>query len=62
MAPLCVQPLVIRRSSDRKDQVMAEHDEFHRGPQRRAIPRMLMFIGTIVVIAILILVWFALGR
>jgi hypothetical protein len=28
---------------------MAEHDEFHRGPQRRAIPRMLMFIGTIVV-------------
>lgn len=41
---------------------MAEHDEFHRGPQRQAIPRMLMFIGTIVVVAICILFWFMFGN
>jgi hypothetical protein len=41
---------------------MAEHEEFHRGPQRQAIPRMLMFIGTIIVIAIGILFWFMFGN
>lgn len=41
---------------------MAEHDEFHRGPQRQAIPRMAIFIGVIATIAILILVLFALRR
>jgi hypothetical protein len=41
---------------------MAEHDEFHHGPQRQAIPRMMMFIGTIVVIAIGILFWFMFGN
>ncbi len=41
---------------------MGDHDAFHRGPQRQAIPRMLMFIGAIVVIAIAIMAWFALGR
>jgi hypothetical protein len=41
---------------------MAEHDEFHRGPQRQAIPRMLMFIGAIVAIAIGILFWFMFGN
>ncbi len=37
---------------------MAEHDAFHRGPQRRAIPRMLLFIATMVVIAIALLLWY----
>ncbi len=41
---------------------MAEHEDLHRGPQRRAIPRMLLFIVAIVAIAIGILVWFALGN
>ena len=41
---------------------MAEHDEFHRGPQRQAIPRMLLFIAVILVIALAILAWFALGN
>lgn len=41
---------------------MADQEQFHRGPQRRAIPRMLIFIGTIVVIALGILLWFALGN
>lgn len=41
---------------------MADHDELHKGPQREAIPRMLIFIGTVVVIAIAILAWFAVGR
>ena len=41
---------------------MTQHDPFHRGPQRRAIPRMLLFIAALVVIAIGILLWFALGN
>jgi hypothetical protein len=41
---------------------MAEHDEFHRGPQRQAIPRMLWFIAAIVMLAIGIMLWFALGN
>ncbi len=41
---------------------MADHEDFHRGPQRRAIPRMLLFIAGIVLIAIAILLWFALGN
>lgn len=41
---------------------MADDDAFHRGPQRQAIPRMLLFIGAIVLIAIAIMAWFALGN
>ena len=41
---------------------MADHEEFHRGPQRQAIPRMLLFIAAIVLLAIAILLWFALGN
>jgi len=41
---------------------MAEHEDLHKGPQRQAIPRMATFILVIVLIAIGILCWFALGN
>lgn len=41
---------------------MSDQNEFHQGPQREAIPRMLIFIATIVALAIGILLWFALGN
>jgi hypothetical protein len=41
---------------------MADHEKFNDGPQRQAIPRMLIFIGMIVLLALAIMAWFAFGN
>lgn len=41
---------------------MADHDDSHSRPQQQAIPRMLLFLGTIVVIAVALVLWFSLGN
>lgn len=41
---------------------MADRHDLHCRPQRRALPRMVTFIAMIVLIAIGIMLWFALGN
>lgn len=41
---------------------MADRNPLHRGPQRQAVPRMLLFLVALVVIAVAVLVWYSLGR
>lgn len=40
---------------------MTDDDAFRSRPQRQAVPRMLLFLGTIAVIAIAIVAWFMLA-
>ncbi|MFG6281687.1 hypothetical protein [Sphingomonas sp. S6] len=41
---------------------MPDQNPLHRGPQRRAVPRMLTFIATIVLIAVALVVGFTFAR
>lgn len=40
---------------------MPDEHPFHQGPQRRAIPRMALFLGALVVLAVLVLFGFSLA-
>lgn len=39
---------------------MTDHEAFRSRPQRQAVPRMLIFLATIAIIAIAIVIWFVL--
>lgn len=41
---------------------MADNDDLHQGPQRQAIPAMLVFLLVIGLIAIAIVAWFLTSR